>query len=263
MTATARKKKRYRVSIMVAIALASVSASAQRTPQGDALRELAFLSGLGVVGTEIAGEVSCAPNASGQSQVSLFVSIDGPVAATLAWSKGQYGSCQAYLMRNGQLERLYRGWDIPEISYESTAVVYYEQREGFARVFEHTAPPGYWVRIGDMPAGRLRPWSELLVASPRTYRGYEALELHAQPTEDSSVLVTLRERQVHEVAVHQLIPTGELSGAWGRFDVIEFTGDFNVMARTADSAPTGNKWQGWLRLLTPEGPPRFWFYTRD
>jgi hypothetical protein len=254
---------RNRAVGLLFVGLTSANAYSQGASQGEALRDVAFLSGLGVVGNEIAGETTCAPNESGNREISLHVSIGGPVASTLEWRTGPYGSCQAFLVQNGQREQLYRGWDTPEISYESAAVVYYEHRDGFARVFERTAPPGFWVRISDLPDGRLRPWSDLLVASPHTYLGYEGLGLHMQPTEDSTILLTLRERRVHESRVHQIIPTGELAGAWGKFDVIEFTSDFNVMARTSDSAQTGNRWQGWLHLLTAEAAPRFWFYTRD
>lgn len=251
------------LSILAFLGLVGAHAWAQQAPQGDALRELYFLSGLGVIGKELWGETPCLPNRSGETEASLFASVGGPAAAALEWRTGRYGSCQAFLTRDGQREQLYRGWDTPEISYESAALTYYEQRDGFARVFARTAPPGYWIRISDLPEGRLRPWPELLVAAPHTYVGYEALELHERPSQESSVLLGLRERRVHDTMVHQLVPTGEIAGIWGEFDVIEFTGDFTVLSREADSVPTGNRWKGWLRLLTANGEPRFWFYTRD
>jgi hypothetical protein len=178
--------------------LSGRSAFGQGSVQGDALRDVASLSGLGVVGREIAGENDCAPNASGNRELPLLESINGPPAATLEWRVGLYGSCEAFLVRNGKAERLERGWDFPETSSESSAVVYYEQRDGFARVFARTLPPGLWVRITDLPEGRLRPWAGILVASPHTYFGYEGHPLHQEPSEDSPVLVTLRERRVHD-----------------------------------------------------------------
>lgn len=85
----------------------------------------------------------------------------------------------------------------------------------------------------------------------------------AQPSESSRILVTLRERHAHDTRVHELIPTGEVSGNWGRFAVTEFSSDFYLLARRPDTAPTGNAWQGWLRLTDEAGAPLFWFYTRD
>ena len=244
------------------VLLTGSRAHAQRAIQGDALRDLAKLSGLGVVGREIAGETECWPNASGNREASLLDSVNGQTSAKLVW-RMEGGGCRAFLVRDTESERLYRGWDLPETSYESVGLVYYEHRSGFARVFEHTAPPGLWVRVADLPEGRLRPWAQLIVASPRTYFGYDGHALHEQPTEDSPVLTTLRERKVHVSRVHQLNPTGAVSGAWGEFDVIEFNTDFYLMARTADTAPTGNRWKGWLRLVNSAGSPELWFFTRD
>lgn len=243
------------------VLVAGSRAYAQDSVQGDALRALYTLGGLGVVGREIAGETDCRPNASGDRQISLFNSVNGRAAAKLEWRIVGY-SCAAFLVRDDKSKKLYRGWDHPEIAYESMGLVFYEHRNGFARVFERTLPPGLWVRVADMPGGRLRPWSQLLVESPRLYRGYDGRTLHQEPSEISPGVVTLRERVVHESRVHQLIPTGELSGEWGKFEVIEFNTDF-YLARNPETSPTGNKWNGWLRLVNSAGSPEFWFFTRD
>jgi len=47
------------------------------------------------------------------------------------------------------------------------------------------------------------------------------------------------------------------------FEVIEFTGEFYTLAQTREAFPTGNRWKGWLRLVTGDGLPEFWFFTRD
>ena len=248
--------------ILAVVAIAGPGSSAQ-SPAQQGFRDVFQLAGLGIVGAEIAGETSCQPNASGIREVTLLKSIDGPRAATLEWRRGIEGSCELFLIRDAERQRLYRGWDLPEVSYESAAVAYYEHIDGFVRVFERTVSSGLWMRISDMPGGRLRRWSELLVASPHTYLGYDGLRLHEQPSAGSRVLVALRERKVHDVRVHQLIPTGEVSGDWGKFDVIEFNSDFYLLARAPDAAPTGNAWQGWLRLVNDAGAPAFWFFTRD
>ena len=254
---------RWTVSLIALFALSISSGVFAQALRGDALRDSAYLSGLGIVGREIAGEIGCEPNPSGVREVDLFESIDGSVAAALEWRVGDDRSCAAFLVQNGKSARLYRGWDLVEISYESAALTYYAQRDGFARVFERTAPPGYWIRISDVPGDRVLPWSELMVAIPRTYLGYEGHTLHRRPAEASEVIATLRERKIHDSRVHQLIPTGDLSGGWGKFDVIEFSSDFYVMSRAPDAVPTGNRWQGWLRLVNDEGVPEFWFFTRD
>ena len=242
--------------------LAGPSAFTQTSLKGETVREFAQLAGLGIVGREIAGETDCAPNASANRQIPLFDAVGGQTVARLEWRIERY-SCRAFLVRNNKSEQLCRGWDLPEISYESSGLAYYEHRNGFARIFARAVPPGLWVRIADMPGRRLRPWSQLLVESPRTYYGYDGHALHERPSDHSPVVVTLRDRKVHDSRVHQLIPTGKLSAEWGEFDVIEFNIDFYVMTRTPDTAPTGNRWKGWLRLVNSAGSPELWFFTRD
>jgi hypothetical protein len=119
------------------------------------------------------------------------------------------------------------------------------------------------VRVGDLPGQSLRAWSEILTEKPRHYRGYDGLALHQQPEEESSVLVTLRARQVNDSGVHQLTPTGEVSGEWGQFEVVEFDSDFYPLSATRQASPTGRQWKGWLRVVNAEGAPAFWFFTRD
>ena len=87
--------------------------------------------------------------------------------------------------------------------------------------------------------------------------------MRTSPAEKSEALVTLRERIVHDSRVHQLRHTGELSGRWGRFEVIEFNSDFDESASESDTTPKGNRWQGWLRLVNEQGLPEFWFFTGD
>jgi hypothetical protein len=249
--------------LILAVLLCGTGASAQNIPQGDAMREAYKLAGLGVVGRTIAGETACYLNAAGSSAADLLESPDGPAVARLEWRRGQYGGCSAFLVRDGRSEQLYRDWDFVEIEYESAAVVYYEERGEFARVFARGAQPGLWLRIADLPDGRLRRWTEIIAATPRNYRGYEGLALHAQPSEDSTVQTVLREARAHDSRVHEIVPTGEISGAWGEFDVIEWSSDFDIMSRSEEPTQTGNRWQGWLRLVNAEGEPELWFATRD
>jgi hypothetical protein len=244
------------------VLLAGSNLSAQASVQGDALRALYTLGGLGVVGREIAGETDCGPNAAGDRHVTLFNSVNGRAAATLEWRIRNY-SCAVFLVQDGRSVLLRRAWDLPETAHESVSLVYYEHRNAFARVLERTSPPGLWVRIADVPGGRLRSWASVLVESQRTYRGYDGRTLHQQPSQDSPVIVKLRERVVHDSRVHQLVPTGEVSGGWGKFEVIEFNKDFYIGARHPEASPTGNKWTGWLRLVSSAGAPELWFFTRD
>lgn len=259
----ARRHRRVRRALVGFVLLLAASQSfSQDSPRGDALRDLVHLSGLGIVGAEIAGETDCRPNGSGAREAPLFDAPNGRQTARLEWRIDNY-SCGAFLVRDNESAKLDEGWDHPETSDESVGLVYFEVRNGFARVFERTAPSGLWVRITDLPGQSLRPWARILVESPYIYRGYDGFALHEQPSEGSRVLVALRERHVHDSGVHQLTPTGESSGEWGQFDVTEFNGDFYALSRAPDTAPTGNQWRGWLRLVTPDGAPEFWFFTRD
>jgi hypothetical protein len=219
-------------------------------------------TGLGTVGKQILGETDCSSYATADQGVPLFLSLTGQPAAAVAWKPGGMEGCVAVLVRGSTREPLNGSPDVEEISYESAALVYYEARDGYAKVFAKTAPPGYWVRIRDMPGGKLHPWAEFLVAGDHFgYRGYDGLDLHQRPDDTSPVAVKLREPQAHPAPVHQLIASGEISGEWGKFDVVEFNGDFSPMAE-AQATPTGRKWTGWLRLSGPQGRS-FWFYTRD
>lgn len=249
--------------LFLALQLALGSASAQNYLQGDVVRETYQLDGLGVIGQEIAGEISCARDSADNLRIPLFESPGGPSVAELEQRRGQYGSCQVFLLQGNETDRLWRGWDFPEISYESSALAYFEERGDFAQVLKHTVPPGLWVHIADVPGERLRPWPELFVERQYLYLGYDGHQLRYEPSESSAVMVSLRDRQVHETTVHQLIPTGQLSGDWGEFEVIEFTGEFYVLAQTREAFPTGNRWTGWLRLVNGDGLPEFWFFTRD
>ena len=251
------------LSVILALQLMLGSVSAQNYLQGDALRETYELDGLGVIGQVIAGEIPCAPNGSDNLRIPLLESPGGPAVAELELRRSQFGSCQVFLLQGNESERLWRGWDFPEISYESSALAYFEERDGFARVLKHTVPPGLWVRVVDVPGERLRRWPELFVERERLYLGYDGHQLRYEPSESSAAMVSLRDRQIHEMAVHQLIPTGQLSGDWGEFEVIEFTGEFYVLAQAREAFPTGNQWKGWLRLVNGDGLPEFWFFTRD
>ena len=252
--------KGHKLALMAMLTLlAATRVLAQDSLRGEALREAFQLTGLGVVGRPVVGETSCGPNAAGSREVPLFDSVGGRTGATLEWRLADY-SCAAFLVSGNSSKRLNRAWDHPEVTYESLGLTYYEARDGFARVFARTAPPGLWVRIADMPGQSLHPWSEVLTDTPRTYRGYDGLVLHEQPGEDSPALVTLRAGRVKGSRVHQLIPTGELSGEWGQFEVVEFDGD---LPELGPASPTGNQWTGWLRVVNAEGAPEFWFFTRD
>lgn len=252
-----------RLELVLALQFVLGVASAQDYLQGDAMREAYQLDGLGVVGREIAGEISCGRDTSDDLRIPLLESPDGPVVAQVEQRRSQHGSCELFLLQDNDVERLWRGWDFPEISYESTALAYFEERGGFAQVLKHTVARGLWVRVADVPGERLRPWPELFVERERRYLGYEGHRLRSEPSESAEAIVSLRDRQVHETAVHQLIPTGQLSGDWGEFEVVEFTGDFYGLAQTREATPTGNRWTGWLRLVNGEGLPEFWFFTRD
>lgn len=227
------------------------------------MREVYKLDGLGVVGRVIAGEVSCIDGEAGPVRIPLLESPDGLVVGALERRRGEYGSCEAILIQGDHSEKLWRGWDLPEISYESLGLVYFEERDGFARVLKDTVPPGVWVRVSDMPGGRLRPWPELLVESPRRYLGYDGYALRFEPSEFSGVIVELRDSRAHETQVHQLIPTGEVVGDWAEFEVVEYDGEFYALAQTREAYPTGSRWKGWLRIVDGDGLPRLWFATRD
>jgi hypothetical protein len=249
---------KFALMTMVAL-LAATRVLAQESLQGEALREAFQLTGLGVVGRPVAGEIPCGPNGVRSPEVRLFDSVGGRAAAKLEWPVDD-DTCSGFLVRGNSSEKLTRAWDHPEVAYESLGLTYYEERDGFARVFARSAPPGLWVRIADMPGQSLRTWSEVLTESKRTYRGYDGMVLHEQPREDSSALVTLRARRVKGSPVHELIPTGELSGEWGQFEVVEYDGD---LPQLGPASPTGNQWKGWLRVVNAEGAPAFWFFTRD
>ena len=238
-------------------------AYAQCYLQGDAMREANQLDGLGVVGRELSGEISCARDSSEYLRIPLRESPGGPIAGELEQRRGQYGSCEIYLLRDNESSRLWRGWDFPEISYESAALAYFEEEDGFAQVLKHTVPPGLWVRVADVPGQRLRPWPELFVERERLYLGYDGNQLRYEPSESSAVIISLRDRQLRETEVHQLVPTGQLSGVWGEFEVIEYTGEFYALAQTREAFATGNRGNGWLRLVNGDGLPEFWSFTRD
>jgi hypothetical protein len=219
---------------------------------------------LGVIGQPILGETGCPKAASAETGIPLYAEVGGTVAARLQWTQPPAQGCAVYLVRDGQPQRLYRPDDMPEIDYESAALAFFDVRGEFALVFAQAFPPGYWIRFRDVPDGRLHRWPELVMASDHFgYRDFNGLALHQAPSADSPVLVTLRERRVAANPVHQLLPIGELAGDWGRFDVIEFNGDFDPMAQDPDAKPTGRRWTGWLRLVDERGARRLWFYTRD
>jgi hypothetical protein len=251
------------LNLILSLQFALSVAPAQNYLQGDTMRETYQLDGRGVIGREIAGEISCARDGSDNLRIPLMESPAGPVVAQLEQRRGQYGSCQVFLLQDNDGERLWRGRDFPEISYESSALAYFEERGDFAQVLKHMVPPGFWVRVADVPGKRLRRWPELIVEHERLYLGYDGHQLRYEPSQSAAVIISLRDRQVHETVVHQLLPTGQLSGGWGEFEVIEFTGDFYGLTQTREAFPTGNRWTGWLRLVNGEGLPEFWFFTRD
>lgn len=251
-----------RVWRLVPTCLMTVAVGVTSDGQGvERLRD--HVGGMGVVGREIAGEVICAPNASGLRTAEVFESIGGPTVGTFEWRAAEHGGCSAFLVRGGDRTALYRSSDLPELSYEAVGLAYYAERDGYARVLERTVPPGLWLRIADVSDGTLRSWAEWLLRPQLTYLWYDGYPLHSEPSESSPVLVSLRERRVHESRVHQLVPTGAVSGVWGEFEVIEFDGEFVAMARTREPIETGNRWKGWLRLVDGLGAPLFWYFTRD
>lgn len=232
-------------------------------PEAKAATGALKISGLGVVGREIFGESACEANASGRNELELLRSPGGSVVGKLRWQLGEGGSCVPSLREKGNAEPLMQSRDLMEISDESLALIYYESRAGFARVLENQQPPGLWLRIADVPDGRLRSWVMVLTEPDRNYRSYDGMALHGEPSENSPVLVRLRDPGVRDSPVHQILPTGSISGAWGEFEVTEYDGDFNIMSRTRDPVPTGNRWKGWIRLVDGSGQPTFWFYARD
>lgn len=243
--------------------VASAPAPLDPEVEPDVMLDPSRESGLGVVGREIAGEVGCDPNAKGQTEVELLDSPAGAAVAKLQWRVGAYGSCSAILSKEGKTRLLAQTLDLREISYESAALVYYESRDGFARILEQQASPGLWVRVADIPGGKLRPWVVVLTESPRNYQLYEGKTVRAEPTVDAPVLVTLRDRDAHKETVHEIIPTGSVSGEWGQFDVVEYDGDFSIMTREREPTLTGNKWTGWVHLIDKHDQPSIWYYTRD
>jgi hypothetical protein len=107
-------KKKWSFALVGSVMLlAGLSAFAQNSLQGDTLREVAKLAGLGIVGREIAGETDCRPNASGDRGIPPFDSVNGQATARLEWRIDRH-SCGAFLVRNNKREKLYRGWDHPE-----------------------------------------------------------------------------------------------------------------------------------------------------
>jgi hypothetical protein len=222
-------------------------------------------SGLGVVGSEIAGEVSCANGELGRMEIPLYDAPDGTLVSTLRLEGGEHGGCYPVLLSDDRVDPVGvgRDRDFREISYEATALVYFESRDGYARSFVHRLPPGVWVKITDVPGEKLQPWTDLLTRSPKRYYRHEGRILRAEPSDESPALVTIRYEAGSESSVHEVLPTGQVSGQWGEFEVVEYDGDFHGMTRAREPAKTGNEWKGWLRLVDDSGQPMFWFYTRD
>jgi hypothetical protein len=257
-------KKKWSFALVGSVMLlAGLSAFAQNSLQGDTLREVAKLAGLGIVGREIAGETDCRPNASGDRGIPLFDSVNGQATARLEWRIDRH-SCGAFLVRNNKREKLYRGWDHPEISYESLGLAYYEHRNGFARFFERTVPPGLWVRVADMPGGRLRPWSQLLVEAPRTYLGYDGHALHEGSSEASPVLVTLREKEGSQLPGTPAHSNPKVVCTVGRIRSDRIQHGFLPDGPHSRDRTDRKHME---RLATPgeesAGTPEFWFFTRD
>lgn len=218
---------------------------------------------LGVIGKAIVGEAGCPRVDAGQAGIPLFATPAGALIARLQLRAEPSEGCRAYLLRGSEGTPLLGTQGITEISYESGALAYYEVRGGFARVLAEAFAPGYWIRIKDLPDGKVHRWAELLVADPHFgYTGHDGLTLHAAPSEESAAVVRLHEGLDAAGRSHQLVATGELSGNWGRFEVSEFDGDSSSMAEEPGK-PTGRRWTGWLRLVQANGARRIWMYTRD
>lgn len=246
-------------------ASASATSSSSAAPEVDDPGAGVGINGLGVVGREMVGEVSCEDGELLGLELSLYKSPGGPQASTLRWETSEAGGCYPFLLKDGKTEPvgIGRDPDFREISYEAAALVYFEARDGYARVFEHRLPPGAWVKIDEVPGGKLQPWADLLTRFPRHYHHHEGRILRKEPSENSPALVTIRYEAGSETRAHEVVPTGQISGQWGQFEVIEYDGDFHGMSRSREPSRTGNVWKGWLRLIDNSGQPLFWFYTRD
>lgn len=178
----------------------------------------------------------------------IFDAPDGIPIGKLTGADGLQMSCNAQVIEVDSK-------DLREYTYGLSGLIYFEEKQGYLRMFNHSYSGGVWVRRSELTQHDWKSltWMDFLMAGNTLFP--ESLNinmnLRAKPEAASQLLVKLSDDRFF------ITPTGKSQGLWAEVKVVQYEEPYC----SGNDKVIGN-WTGWVKLLDDKGHPNLWYYTR-
>lgn len=178
----------------------------------------------------------------------VFDTPNGIPIGKLVGVEGLQMSCNAQMIQIDQR-------DFREYTYGVSGLTYFEEKEGYLRMFTHSYAGGVWVRQSELAyqEWNKQTWMEFLLTGHTLFP--ESLKvkmnLRAKPEAGATLLTTLSDDRFFITA------TGKSQGLWAEVKVVQYE-----EAYCSGNDTILNTWTGWVKLLDDKGHPNLWYYTR-
>lgn len=160
---------------------------------------------------------------------------------------------QVVLIQNKESQVLTE-WKLFRSSYEMRSLEYWEEKNGFYRVFD-----GYWIAKEELDKKKYTAlnWKDFLEKYNRNTLGYYAndpgLNIRKGPGIENDKIMTLRGDEM-EISLTQ-----EYQGLWAKVEVTHYKVHPCSQSEPGDDEIL-KKFKGWIKLLDDDGTPNVHYY---
>lgn len=178
----------------------------------------------------------------------VFDAPDGIPIGKLMGMEGLHMSCNGKVMEVDPR-------DFREYTYGVSGLTFFEEKQGYLRMFNHSYLGGIWVRQSELAYQEWawETWMDFLLTGHTLFP--ESLNikmnLRVKPEAGAQLLANLSDDRFC------ITPTGKSQGLWAEVKVAQYEEAYC----SGNDKVIGN-WTGWVKLLDDKGHPNLWFYTR-
>jgi hypothetical protein len=146
-----------------------------------------------------------------------------------------------------------------EIGYEVFAIPYFERKEGFVRVLNHTR--NFWLNEDEIEIKgfKIENWQNFLFSMVGDLLGFYAsdpgLNLRKEPNQHSELIATLKGH------LFEISPLDQHEGSWTKVKVKKYKEHPCESSLTQDEM-IEIEWEGWIKIIDDNDSPKVWYYSR-
>ena len=147
--------------------------------------------------------------------------------------------------------------DVQDVGYDLSYLNFFDKKHDRIQILNHSLPNGLWLPTKNIYGYQHITIEAFLAGKQEALfpEMYDDIHMYSQPNYQPEYFLHTLQNDSYV----QLRPTGDFVQGWLEVVVEEYTGPHNCGEQ---GEATGRIWKGWLPVLTANGEPTIWFYTR-